>query len=237
MFKAVKAYIIWNTIRGRIIIFILIVLLSFGIFSCSTTNQSITTTIATSPTTSTYTTTNTSIINTTSTAVIIPTTTSLYIPQSHVVYLAASANVSWNMYGGLYTNELRLGAVQGSAIYYAYLYFDLSSIPKGATINSVVFKYYVTSGNVTSFQIKHLDSSWAELSFIPPSAGPIIASGQATKYGYNSVDITNGFRAWHNGSITNNGFGIYGLNELEDMIIFDSRYGTNPPYLEVTYIY
>jgi hypothetical protein len=192
------------------------------------------------------TTTSSSATTTTSTASTTASTTStVYIPSAHQINLAVEActYVNSDAPNGNYSNPsgVYMGCID-TTIYYAFLRFDIIPIPLGALINSAIFYYYVNSGSTTAFHIANIASTWEESAITwnnVPSLSSLIASGQAGgTYGYNSIDITNGFRQWYNGTTPNYGFRMHG--EWEGgykYMIFGGRSSVNPPYIKVNYTY
>jgi len=235
----------------KVFLLALLFLLGGLLLSCTQSAQEIsTTTTSTSSSSSTSsstiaTTTTTTSTSTTSpliTATTTSSTTTTYNASYHALDLTAEA-CTWAR-SGSNTNQssqstVYLGGDPSWFYAYAYLKFDISSIPALASIYSATFYYYVDSGNVMYFQIMNLASSWEEstLTFSnKPTAGTTIASGTVQYLGYNSIDITNGFRNWFNGTSTNNGFGMYGIGDSQPLVLFEDQHNTNPPIIRAIYI-
>jgi hypothetical protein len=126
------------------------------------------------------------------------------------------------------------------------LQFNLSSIPSHATINSAtVYIYQYAASGISSmgFQAQYAVSPWSEYNATWNNANYIGGAPLPVGYfpntlGWLSINSTNLFRSWVNGSEPNYGLIITGN---EDPAANSSRYfyssnaGSNRPYVDINY--
>jgi hypothetical protein len=138
--------------------------------------------------------------------------------------------------------SLKAGYVHATDRHYeAYFKFLLSSIPGGASIESVTFRVYPTSSTDSALQIKKLDSAFSDSTTwaTKPTLGSFIVSGVYTAGDYNNVsddDLTALVRDWQSGAVTNEGLAL--VQEGTDdgiVVILSKEDGSDPPLLKVEY--
>ncbi|MEA2639213.1 MAG: hypothetical protein QOF51_607 [Chloroflexota bacterium] len=131
----------------------------------------------------------------------------------------------------------------------AYLRFDLSSIPAGATITSANLRLYLEQGSFDSpldMQVWRVTGAWTpqtlSLNNQPGFAYPAVQAAISTAPGYKSWNVTNMTRGWVSGAAANYGMRVW----TEDASDYDARFHKDQtlvargsqdlsPCLDVTY--
>ncbi len=143
-----------------------------------------------------------------------------------------------------YGPSITLIVGQGST---AYIQFNLSGVPTGATVSKAMLRLYVdsvlTSG---SFDVYQLNGSWSESKLTyntpPPALGTSATGGHPisiTSASFNQfllIDITSLVQGWVNGTIANNGVAL-ALTGSTGYFSFDSKESLltgNGPELEIS---
>ncbi len=174
--------------------------------------------------------------------------TTIQIPVSKDAFIAS--NTPNTNYGsaselrlGYNLNDINLGAER------ILLYFDLSSIPSQASIESAEFDIYQWANTPAGdssmpFEARYLNSDWSETTVTwnahQPEWGSVFATGTApAELGWRRSDVTALVREWYSGSRANYGFTVIGdENPSQDrQRIYYAKEANNglTPRLYVTY--
>jgi hypothetical protein len=138
--------------------------------------------------------------------------------------------------------SLKAGYVHATDRHYeAYFKFLLSSIPGGASIESVTFLVFPSASTDSALQIKKLDSAFDNITTwtTRPSLGAFVVSGVYTAGDYNNVsddNLTDLVREWQ--STPANNYGLALVQEGTDdgiVVILSKEDGSDPPLLKVEY--
>src|SRR5579885_1602709 len=142
-----------------------------------------------------------------------------------------------------YGPSITLVVGQGST---AYIQFNLSGVPTGATVSKAMLRLYVdavvTNG---AFDVYRLNNAWSENTLTyntpPPALGTSATGGHPisiTSASFNQfllIDITSLVQGWVNGTIANNGVAL-ALTGSNGYFSFDSKESLltgNGPELEI----
>ncbi len=128
--------------------------------------------------------------------------------------------------------SIRVREEAGGINYRSYLKFDVSGV--GGPVTAVTLRLFVTDASPDSGSVYAVTSSWSQGTITytnaPAISGPTLGAAGSTTVGQ-WVDITLSPSA-----VSGNGTVSFGLKSSStNSAIFDSREGTNPPQLIVTY--
>jgi len=127
--------------------------------------------------------------------------------------------------------------------YYDFFHFDISSGPASANVSSVLLYVYDNAGSVNDAQEKayRITSSWTA-SAVSSSNYPTYYSTAynqmqtTTVTGWRTVDVTQLYKDWKNGTYTNYGIELRPAYNNNSNSSFSSLEGSYPPYLQITTI-
>jgi hypothetical protein len=126
----------------------------------------------------------------------------------------------------------------------AYIQFNLSSIPTGASVSQATLKLYVnaiTTGG--TFNIDYVTGTWNERTIksnLAPALGAAIATSgtlaTTSKNQYILINVTSAVQAWLSGSVANDGLALVANSTFNAS--FDSKENTttsHPPEFDIVF--
>lgn len=140
------------------------------------------------------------------------------------------------------TSSLSAGYIAATAKHLeTYIWFPLTIIPTGASIESAALMVYPTSATSVTMQVRKLtgaftaNTTWNS----KPATGTFLISGTFTSGSYNQLgnsDIQTLVQQWKNGTATNYGLAILQDGTLDGtVVILGLENGSNQPKLRVEY--
>jgi hypothetical protein len=126
----------------------------------------------------------------------------------------------------------------------AYIQFNLSSIPTGASVSQATLKLYVNAVTIAgSYQVYSVNGAWSESTTtydLAPALGSVIDSGvaltAADKNQYILIPMTSTVEEWVNTPSSNNGIALVAIGSFNAS--FDSKENTttsHPPELDIVF--
>jgi hypothetical protein len=114
------------------------------------------------------------------------------------------------------------------------------TIPGGATIVSATLHLYISVAANKQVDVHRITAPWTEMtvtwnSFGEAFAPEIVSSFMSDAVGWKTVDVTTLVQDWANGTYPNYGLLLDQAVESYPRTVYDSKEGTNDPYLEVCY--
>ena len=162
------------------------------------------------------------------------------------LYATADATVNLSNPDANYGSQASLEVHIDSYLSYAYMMFDLSSIPPNAEILSAYLKAYLSyfTGYVSSLGVhRSMDTSWTE-SGITWNNKPSFAADPTSNISFRFGLVISGYKSWDvipdarsalaAGKLTE--VLLFEWSDLHTHVRFNSKEGQSRPYLQVNYL-